>query len=158
NGQDVWVDGAYARQFYTPSIGISAPTFQVIGPNGQAANFVNMQVTGENAHMQAWTQDSGTYLISTGEILGQITPLGSDGNGGWRALAAGETPAEGLQTTTLQSVTLAEAYVTRGAPTRTVVDRNVGRLAIHPVTHPNQVLQASGFDVQLLLDGQAFTN
>ena len=65
---------------------------------------------------------------------------------------------EGAQTTTLQTVTLADVYVTRGAPTRTVVDRAIGRLAIRPVTHPNQVLATSGFQIEVLFDGAPMAN
>jgi hypothetical protein len=49
-------------------------------------------------------------------------------------------------------------YVTRGAPTRAVVDRAIGRLAIRPVTHPNQVLAASGFHIEVLFDGAPMAN
>jgi hypothetical protein len=89
--------------------------------------------------------------------LGRVTTLvGIDGQ--WRPLAQGETPPEGASITTIQTVTLSDLYVTRGTPSRTVVDRTIGRLAIRPLTHPNQVIAANGLDIEVTFDGAPLAN
>lgn len=116
-----------------------------------------MTVEATATSLQAALPTGGTYRISTGEQVGNVTWLvGVDGQ--WRALADGETPPEGAPVTTLQTVTLADTYVTRGNATRTVVDQPHGRLALRPATHPNQVVAAQGFQVDVLFDGAPLPN
>ena len=153
----VTIDAAFTSQFFTPGISLDSPDFKVVLPDGQTSTFANMAVTAQDSSLTASLPDAGTYRVTTGELVGQVRHLVAD-NGRWRPLADGETPPAGAQTTTLQTVSVAEAYVTRGAPSRGAVDTNIGTLAIHPVTHPNQILVSTVFEVQLLLNGQPFPN
>lgn len=152
----VSIEGSYASEFFTPQIALPA-SFTALNPDGAQVNLDRIAVAADATTVQTDLPRGGTYRISTGEQLGNVTTLvGVDGQ--WRALAAGETPAEGAPTTTLQTVTIADVYVTRGQATRDVVDRPIGRLAIRPVTHPNQVLTANGFEIELLFDGAPMAN
>lgn len=152
----VEVEGSYATQFFTPSIALG-DSLTVLNPEGQRVAADRIAVTGGSTELQAELARGGTYRVTTGEVTGQVANLVGE-NGQWRVLGAGETPAEGTETTTLQTVTVADTYITRGAANRTSVDQNIGRLAIRPVTHPNQVLAAQGFQVQLLFDGAPMAN
>lgn len=153
----VEVQGSYATSFFTPGIALG-DSLTVINPEGQRISADRIAVTPDGTtDLQAELARGGTYRISTGEVTGQVANLVGE-NGQWRVLGAGETPPADAQTTTLQTVTVADAYVTRGTANRTAVDQNIGRLAIHPVTHPNQVLAGQGFQVQLLFDGQPMAN
>ena len=159
DGAAVTIEGAFASQFFTPQIALPAQ-FTILHPDGARAAFESVAVATQATTMQANLPRGGTYRISTGEQNGPVSALVGDAAvaGGWRALASGETAPEGEPTTTLQSVTLADVYITRGGPTRQVVDRPIGRLAIRPVTHPNQILAASGFEVELLFDDAPMAN
>ncbi|ANP45521.1 DUF4198 domain-containing protein [Candidatus Viadribacter manganicus] len=153
----VEVEGSYATQFFTPSIALG-DSLTVLNPEGERVSADRIAVTPNGTtELQAELARGGTYRISTGEVTGQVANLVGE-NGQWRVLGAGETPAADAQTTTLQTVTVADTYVTRGTANRTAVDETIGRLAIHPVTHPNQVLASDGFQVQLLFDGQPMAN
>ncbi len=153
----VTLEASYATNFFDPQIAISPDAFRVITPDGTEGVFSRIEIAGEATSVATPLPHFGTYRISTGEIASDITTLvGVDG--GWRPLAQGETPPEGAQTTTLQTITVAETYVTRGGPTRDAVNADSGRLAIRPVTHPNQVLASHGFQVQLTFDGAPFAN
>jgi hypothetical protein len=130
-GDDVSVEGSFASQFFTPQIAVPA---ELVGlnPDGTSIVFENVAVQGASTVLEADLPSGGTYRISTGEQVGNVTSLvGVDGQ--WRPLAAGETPPEGAATTTLQTVTLADVYVTRGQASREVVDQPHGRLALRPV-------------------------
>jgi hypothetical protein len=152
----VTIEGAFASQFFTPQIALPNQ-FTVLYPDGARASFESVAVAAQATTMEARFPRGGTYRVSTGEQVGGVsTLLGIDGS--WRPLAPGEIPPEGTQTTTLQAVTLADVYITRGGPTRQVVDRAIGRLAIRPVTHPNQVLAANGFEIELLFDDAPVAN
>lgn len=150
------VEGAYASQFFTPAIAVPAQ-LTVLGPDGAPASFDSIAVQGAATLLDANLYSGGTYRVTTGEQIGAVTTLvGVDGQ--WRPLAQGETPPEGAPVTTLQTVTLADLYVTRGRASRLVVDQLNGRLAIKPITHPNQVLAAEGFEVEVLFDGAPLAN
>lgn len=162
--QDFWptgttasVQASYATQFFTPSVALGGD-FQVIGPNGQPGVLSQVDVGTDATSLGVETPDAGTYLLTTGEQLGRVTTLVGTPDGQWRPLGQGETAPAGAQTNTLQTVTVSSVYLTRGTPNRTAVDHPVGRVALHPITDPNQIVQASGFQVELLFDGQPFPN
>lgn len=153
----VEVEGSYATQFFTPSIALG-DSVTVFSPEGQPISADRIAVTpGGTTELQAELARGGTYRVSTGEVAGQVANLVGE-NGQWRVLGAGEAAPEGAQTTTLQTITVADTYITRGTANRTSVDQTIGRLALRPVTHPNQVLASEGFQVQLLFDGQPMAN
>ncbi|MBC7767958.1 MAG: DUF4198 domain-containing protein [Phycisphaerales bacterium] len=155
-GNEVEVEGSFASQFFAPEIALSSD-IAGLNPDGSAAAYDQIVVDTNATRLEANLPAAGTYRISTGEQVGNVTSLvGVEGQ--WRPLAEGETPPEGTPVTTLQAVTLADTYVTRGQASREVVDQSHGRLAIKPVTHPNQVLAAQGFQVDILFDGAPLTN
>lgn len=153
----VTVQASFATQFFTPQVAAGG-NFQIIGPNA-TAGLVNGVVVGANrtdVTFQGGPQ--GTYHLSTGEQIGHVSTLVATPEGGWRPLGQGETPPPDMQTTTLQTVTVADAYFTRGTPSRTAVDHTIGRLALHPIGDPNQVVQGQAFQIELLFNGQPMPN
>lgn len=156
NNGIVTLQGAHTRTFFTPEVGVSA-SFTVIQPDGSDGFFDQAEITSTASMLRSSMPQFGTYRYTTGEILGPVSNIvGIDG--GWRPAIPGEVLPEGTPTTTLQTVTVAETYVTRGTPSRTAVDRSLGRLAIRPVTHPNQILINQPFQVQLQFDGAPLGN
>lgn len=150
------VQAGYAVTFFTPVVALSSPQFHVLNPDGRRGAYQSVAVGSPATTLSASLRADGTYRFSTGEVMGPITTMIGDGAGSWRALAAGEVVPEGEATTTLQTVTVAETYVTKTRPTREPVDVAGGRLAIHPITHPNQALVSTGLELELLLDGAPF--
>lgn len=155
-GRDVTVEGAFANTFFTPEIAVPADITGA-NPDGTPVVFERIAIEGASTRLHADLPIGGTYRITTGEQFGNVTTLvGVDGQ--WRQLAAGETAPADAPVTTLQTVTLAVTYITRGQPSRTVVDQPRGRLAIRPITHPNQVSAAEGLEVEVLFDGAPLAN
>jgi hypothetical protein len=153
----VEVEGSFATQFFTPSIALGGQLV-VLNPQGERVTADRVAVTpGGTTELEADLARGGTYRISTGEVAGQVANLVGE-NGQWRVMGAGEAPPPGAQTTTLQTVSVADTYVTRGTASRDVVDQPIGRLAIHAITHPNQVLASQGFEIELLFDGRPMPN
>lgn len=154
---NVAVEGSFASSFFTPQIAVT-PDVVALGPAGTRIDLDRVEVTPTSTRIANALPQPGTYRLSTGEQVGRVATLVGTPDGQWRALGEGEAPPEGAQTTTLQTVTVADVYITRASVTRESVDAPGARLQIHPITHPNQVLIASGFDVELLFDGQPFPN
>lgn len=155
---EVEVEGSYATTFFTPAIAVG-DSLTVLNPTGERVAADRIAVTpGGSTELQADLARGGTYRVSTGEVMGQVANLVGGADGQWRVLGAGEVPPAGAQTTTLQTVTVADTYVTRGAASDVSQLPTVGRLAIRPVTHPNQVLASQGFQIELLFDNQPLGN
>lgn len=156
NDGNAAIQAAYANTFFTPAVGLPAD-MKLHYPDGFEGGFSRVAVAGSATELSDDLPQWGTYRVTTGELSGAVTTLvGADGT--WRPLQQGEVPAEGVETSTIQTITLADAYVSRGAPTRNVIDRAQGTLALAPITHPNEVLVANGFQVELRFNGQPFPN
>jgi hypothetical protein len=154
--RSVMLQASYATSFFTPGSAVGGQ-FVAIEPDGADGFFSLVEVTSNATRLGTSLYKEGTYRFTTGEQLGPVTNMiGVDG--GWRQLQAGEVVPEGTPTTMLQTVTVADVYVTLGAPNRTAVDRSIGRLALRPVTHPNQVVASQGFQVNATFDGAPFAN
>jgi len=154
--RSVSLQATYATSFFTPVAPVGG-NMVVIEPDGADGFYSQIEITTQATQLRSSLYKEGTYRFSTGEQLGRVANMvGVDG--AWRELQAGETPPDGAPTTTLQTVTVADAYVTLGEPNRTAVDRTIGRLALRPITHPNQVLASQGFQVQATFDGAPFAN
>lgn len=157
DGDYASAEGAFATTFFTPEIGITSEDFHAIRPGGARGGFSTFGVGSQSTTMELSAHLEGTYRFSTGERVGVVNTLvGVDG--AWRPLAEGETPPEGAPISTLQTVTVAETYVSKVRPTEDAYATPVGRLAIRPVTHPNRVSVADGLTLELLFDGQPFPN
>ena len=154
--RSIMLQASYATTFFTPGSAVGGQ-FVAIEPDGADGFFSHVEVTGNATQLGTQLYKEGTYRFTTGEQLGPVTNMvGVDG--GWRQLQAGEVVPEGTPTTMLQTVTVADVYVTLGAPNRTAVDRSIGRLALRPVTHPNQIVASQGFQVNATFDGAPFAN
>jgi len=156
NDGDVAVQAAYANTFFTPAVGLPAD-MKLIYPDGFQGTFgraaAGPTVTELSSDLPQW----GTYRITTGELMGAVTTM-IPGDGVWVPLPAGQAAPEGVETRTMQTVTLADSYMSRGAPTRGVVDQHIGTLALAPVTHPNEILVSQGFVVELRFEGAPAPN
>jgi hypothetical protein len=152
---DVSAETAYSTDIFTPVVGIAADGLSLIGPSGERLDLSRIEVEPDVTRIDAVLARDGTYRLTTGEQYGEVTRMVLD-RGRWRAVSPDERLPRRARTSTLQTVTLAEAYVTRGAPDRGAVDIVNGRLAIRPVTHPNEVFVTTGFEVELLFDEAPF--
>jgi len=151
----IYAEAAYSTNIFLPVVGVPAPTLQLIAPDGQARPIRQISVESYLTTVEGALPQPGTYRFSTGELYGEPTPMVFD-HGDWRAVRPGEHVSRRARTSSMRIVALAESYVTRGTPTRAAVDLSIGRLAIHPISHPNQITVASGFDVELRFDGAVF--
>lgn len=154
---EISAQGSFAQQFFTPTVALAGDGVHIVSPSGGRSSPDRLEVQPTVMRLTTDLPVGGTYRFSTGEQLGPVSTLVGE-NGAWRPLAAGETPAADVPTTTIQTVTVAEAYVTRGTPNRSAVDSPDTRLALRPVTHPNQVLAAHGMEVEVLFDGAPLPN
>jgi hypothetical protein len=166
--QDFWpsensvaIEGVSTQTFYQPGVGINGVT--VTAPDGSAAVISGREVDPDKSTIHVDLTVPGTYEASSGEQMGQVAniwDLGNDERGDPKIQARrdGDPTPQGGSPATFQSVQLAEAYFTYGQTSRTLVDQNHGHLSIHPITDPNQIVQANGFQIEVLFNGAPLPN
>jgi hypothetical protein len=176
----VTVEAAMAEILFVPDFPIrTAGDYWVIGPDGAAAKAGGVATLKEFAAFDAALPAEGTYRITTGERAGRISrwvkidgawkmvrpagpaaPGGEVGRpqpappGGENRFVEESAVPPGAETMTSQSVSRAETYVTRGAPTRTALKPAGLGLELEPITHPNEAFAGEPFKFRLLMDGK----
>jgi uncharacterized GH25 family protein len=158
NAEIVTVETSFAEDFmFRPEIAVESQDFHVVRPDGQRDTFDRVETFRQLTVLESDLSEAGTYRFTTGERLGRVSTQVRV-NGEWHPLAPGETTPRGARTQTSQTATVADVYVTKGAPTRASVDARIGRLAIHPITHPSEIYLEDGFNVEVLFDGAPLAN
>jgi uncharacterized GH25 family protein len=149
----VTIEASFAEEFmFRPEIAVQSQDFHVLRPDGRRDAFDRVETFRQLTVLESDLTEAGTYRFTTGERLGRTSTVVRV-RGEWRLLAPGESAPRGAQVERSQTATVADVYVTKGAPTRSVVDKSIGRLAIRPITHPNAVYVDEGFDFEVLFDG-----
>lgn len=149
----VTIEASFAeRQFFRPEVAVTSEKFHVLRPDGRRDTFDRVETLSQVTVLESDLSEQGTYRFTTGERLGRAGSQVFE-NGDWRPLEPGAAPPAGAKTRTSQTVTVAEAYVTKGAPTRAAVDAPSGRLVIRTSAHPNDIYLAEGVTLSFTFDG-----
>jgi methionine-rich copper-binding protein CopC len=157
NADKVTLEVSLTEDFFRPEIAVQSQDFHLIRPNGARDTYDNIASLQQMTVLENDLTEPGTYRFSTGARLGRTSSMVRVG-AEWRPLERGQTPPAGAQTQTSQTETVAEVYVTKGAPTRSAVDAPSGRLRFHPITHPSEIYLADGFDFTVLFGGAPLAN
>lgn len=152
NADMVTVQSSFTEDFFAPAIAVGDADFHVIAPDGTRAEFAIIAPFRQLVVMEAALPQDGTYRVTTGERLGRTSYEALVGEE-WVVLDGPDAPLPEGATRfyTIQTATVADAYVSKGPLTRGAVDAPVGRLAIRPVTHPNDVFAGEDFVFDLTL-------
>ena len=156
-GQDhVTVEAAFSEHVFVPAIAMQSDLFHVVGPDGQSTP-VKPVMLRDLAVLEVPTPAQGTYRISSGDRQGRVAKAALI-DGTWefidprRPLPAGVVPVD------MQSVTKAEAYVTRGAPTQAALAPTGKGIEYRAITHPDAIKAGKPAEFQLLFDGKPLAN
>lgn len=147
----VTVQSSFAEHFFRPEIAVDSDDWHVLLPDGTRAPFANVAKLKQLVVLESDLKQDGTYRFSTGVRRGRTGKVALV-NGKWEPVR-GEAPA-GAQVRTTQTETVSDVYVTKKGPTRAPVDAQIGRLVLHPVTHPSDIALNGKFDLAVLFDGK----
>jgi uncharacterized GH25 family protein len=154
----VTLQASFAEDFYfRPEVAVESQDFHLYRPDGRRDSYDTVQTLRQVTMLESDLTEEGTYRFTTGERLGRTTRQALI-DGEWRPLAADAAPPRRARVRTSQTATVADVYVTKGAPTDAVLAVNVGRLAIRPLTHPNAVFVDDGFSFVVTFDGAPLAN
>lgn len=148
----VTLESSFTEKFFQPEVTVDSADFHVVLPDGNRAAFETVSKLHQVVLLESPLKQEGTYRFTTGVRLGRVGKVALVG-GEWKPVH-GEVPAGATQIKTSQTETVADVYVTKKAPTRAAVDKQIGRLVIQPVTHPSDTTVEGGFTAKILFDGK----
>jgi uncharacterized GH25 family protein len=156
NRKHVTVEASFTETFFVPDVAMKADDYHVISPDG-AKHPLTPVYTQDLSIIEAPTPAQGTYRISTGRRTGRTSKaIYKDGD--YQFVEPGKPAPESTKVYDVQSITIAEVYVSRGKPSDTVLaPRNKG-LEFRPLTHPNSVFAGSEARFEVLFDGRPLAN
>lgn len=152
-GDFVTVQCSFTEDFPTPEIAVKSDDYHVVLPDGSRAAFDTQTDLRQLVVLENGLESDGTYRLTTGVRHGRKSRRALV-NGEWVPVfgSDAEVPEEATAVKTAQTETVADVYVSKGAPTWDAI-APIGRLAFTPKTHPNEIFSGEAFDVSVSFDG-----
>src|SRR5690606_13990562 len=142
---------SFAETFFIPEVVFDNSEFAVLDTAGKRSAPATGQLLKTRAGGEHQLTEKGTYRFSTGVRHGAVFRMYELNGERKGTRAPDEELPEGAELLDhFQSVTLAETYMTLGAPTRSALKPYNKGLEVVPVTHPNYVYDREAFRLQVL--------
>ncbi|MGI1679978.1 MAG: DUF4198 domain-containing protein [Cellvibrionaceae bacterium] len=155
----VTLDASFSERFFVPEVTFNNGDFKINTPAGKEIQPDLVSELKTRVVVEHVVKTDGTYRFSTGKRVGAVFTVYSEN--GERKTARGtesEIPKDSKILERYQSITMAETYVSKGAPSNAVlVAKNIG-LEIIPKTNPNDLFVDDQFSGALLFDGKPLKN
>jgi uncharacterized GH25 family protein len=156
-GDHITVESAFAEDAFLPEVAMRDAPFHMVGPDGKDLPTGPVTHLRDLSIFEANTPTDGTYRVTTGQRAGRKGKMFKVGDT-WEMRGEGGEPPANAEQVDVQSMTLADAYVTRGQPT-TAALKPIGKaLEIQAITHPNGIAAGSDAAFLLLFDGKPLAN
>lgn len=154
----ITLEGGFAEKFFSSDVALTSQDFHLYHPDGRRGDFKKIASFEQITVLESDIPESGTYLFTSGERLGRVSTIAKV-DGKWVSVnpddPKAQVPANATETAKLQTATVTDVYVSKGAPTRTVLALPPqGRLAITPITHPNAVFLDEGMELAVSYGGK----
>lgn len=159
--QTVALDASFAETFFVPEAAFDNSRFAVTGPDGRDGAVDRVQVfkTRAVAEHTLPKNAAGTFRFSTGPRLGALFRTWEiDGKRESSRDAEATIPAGARVISDFQSLTLAETYVSVGAPDRAALAPRGKGLELVATTHPNDLYVGEKFEFAVHYDGRPLAN
>lgn len=153
NRNHVTVEASFTEDIFVPEVVMKSDSWQVRGPDG-VQPIANVTYLRDLAIFEVDTPKPGAYRISSGERLGRTGTMYKAADGSWTMVGeSGPAPA-GAEQVAVQSITVAEVYVSKGEPTDDVLAPTGKGIELRPITHPNNIFAGEKATFELLFDGK----
>ncbi|EQB11641.1 NAD+ synthetase [Sphingobium quisquiliarum P25] len=152
-GDHVTVQSAFAEDAFLPEVAMRGAPFHLVGPDGKDLPAGPVTHLRDLSVFEAAIPADGTYRVTSGQRAGRKGKMFRL-DGKWQMRGEGGEPPANAEQVDVQSMTLAEAYVTRGQPSAAALKPTGRGLEIQPVTHPNGITAGSDAAFLLLFDGK----
>lgn len=156
-GDHITVQSAFAEDAFLPEVAMRDAPFHLVGPDGKDLPTGPVTHLRDLSIFEAAIPADGTYRVTTGQRAGRKGKMFKVGDK-WEMRGEGGEPPANAQQVDVQSMTLADAYVTRGQPTTAALKPIGQALEIQAITHPNGIAAGSDAAFVLLFDGKPLAN
>ncbi len=156
-GDHVTVQSAFAEDVFIPEVSMRDAPFHLVGPDGAQLPVGPVTYLRDLSIFEANLPGEGSYRVTSGQRAGRKGKMFKVGND-WVMRGEGAEPGPSAQQVDVQSMTLAEAYVTRGQPTEGALKPQGTALEIQAITHPNGITAGADAKFALLFDGKPLPN
>lgn len=148
----VTVQASFTEDVFTPDIAMKSDDFHAIGPDGAKVALTPTYLR-DLTVLEAATPANGTWRITSGQRVGRMSKVVLV-KGEWVFLEPDKPVPAGAKPLDMQSLTVAETYVSRGAPNATALAARGKGLEFHALTHPNEIVAGEAASFEVLLDGK----
>lgn len=155
-GATLALDASFAETFFVPEAVFDGSTFTLTGPDGKetaldAVHPFKLRAVAE----YTLPRTTGTWRFSTGPRLGaRFRTWELDGKRTSSRDADARIPAGAKLVSDFQSLTLAETYVSAGAPDRAALAARGKGLELVAIDHPNDLYAGEHFRFVVQYDGK----
>lgn len=158
-GNFVTLQASFTEDFPTPEIAVESDDYHVVLPDGSRGSYQSVTPFRQVVILESPLAEPGTYRFTTGARLGRTSKVALV-DGEWKPFfePGAKVPENATKVMTSQTETVADVYVTKGPSTRNAIDSTIGRLAIRPETHPNEIYLDEGFSLDVTFDGIPLTS
>lgn len=154
----VTVEASFTEDVFAAEVVMRSDAWHVVGPNGDTP-ISAVTYLRDLAVFEAATPVDGTYRISSGPRSGRMGQMYKAASGDWKMVGEEDGPAPaGAEIVPVQSITTADAYVTRGAPSAQALSPSGRGLEVVPLIQPADIVAGEGLPLQLLFDGKPLAN
>lgn len=157
-GRDhVTVEASFTEDIFQARVVMRSDFFHVIGPNGETP-IADITYLRDMAVFEVATPVDGTYRISSGPRAGRSAKMYRATDGSWKMVGEEDSPPPAdAALVDVQSITVAEVYVTRGAPSDGALEPRGQGLELFPMIHPADITAGEDATFQMLFDGRPLT-
>jgi uncharacterized GH25 family protein len=152
NRDHVTVQGSFTEHPFTPDVVMKSDDFHAVGPDGAKVALTPTYFK-DLTVLEAATEKDGTYRITSGVRAGRTSKV-IQKDGEWVFLEPGKPVPAGAAPADMQSITVAETYVSRGAPNKAALAPSGKGVEFHALTHPNDIFVGEEAKFEVLLDGK----
>ena len=159
-GETVTLDAAFAETFFTSEVVFDKSRFSVTAPDGTTTVPDTEQYLKSRAVIEhTLPKQAGTYRFSSGQRLGAVFRNWEfDGKKESTRDPKATIPEGAKRLPSFQAITLAETFLTIGAPDRGALKPRGNGIEIIPVTHPADLYTGESFVFEILYDGKPVAN
>ncbi len=153
NRDHVTVEAAFTEDVFNAEVVMRSDHFHVVGPNGDTP-ITTVTYLRDLAVFEAPTPVDGLYRLSSGAREGRAAKMYQTPSG-WKMVGEEDTPPPpGAELVDVQSITVADVYVVRGAPDEAALKPSGHGLELQPLIQPGDIVAGEDAPFRLLFDGQ----
>jgi uncharacterized GH25 family protein len=149
----VTVEASFTEDIFAAEVVMRSDSFHIVGPNGDTP-ITAVTYLRDLAVFEAPTPVDGLYRLSSGPRVGRVGKMYQSPTG-WKMVGEeDETPPPNAELVDVQSITIADVYVVRGAPDEAALQPAGQGLELQPLIQPGDIVAGEDASFRLLFDGQ----